>query len=196
MSLERLRSHPARYLIPNAITVARPILGWKALQAARRGDWKTARTYIYPAMATDMEGNVARALDATSNFGAVADPVADGMLRVEGLLALGPQLKSVTSTALLGGEILNLAMNSHIQKGRQTPIVPKGAKIGSFIQATGAGMVFEGVARHKPVLKACGEMSIIAGTALRTGTYYSLYREDRSGLPWYAKHPRHAQRQP
>ena len=195
MSLERLRSHPARYLVPNALTVARPILGWKALQAARHGDWATAKKYLYSAMVTDMEGNVARQLNATSNAGAIADPFADGVLRVEGLLALMPELHPITSTVMIGGELINLALNAQVQKGRETPVVPKGAKVGSFTQAAGAALVIEGATRNKPALKAVGEAAVVAGTVLRVGTYYSLYRKDRQGLPWYAKHPRHARNQ-
>ncbi len=195
MSLERLRSHPVRYLIPNALTLARPILGWKAVQAARNGDWKTAKRYLYPAMATDMEGNVARPLNATSNFGAIADPIADGILRVEGLVALTSELNPMTSMIMIGGEFANLTLNAQIQKGRETPIVPKGAKVGSFTQAAGAALVVEGAVRNKPALKAVGEVAVVAGTVLRVGTYYSLYRKDRQGLPWYAKHPRHARNQ-
>ena len=96
---------------------------------------------------------------------------------------------------MIGGELVNLALNSQLQKGQQTPIVPKGAKVGSFTQAAGAALVIEGAARNKPTLKSVGEAAVIAGTALRVGTYYSLYRKDRKGLPWYTRHPRHTRNQ-
>lgn len=179
MNLERLRSHPARYLIPNALTVARPFLGYKALQAARKGDWSRMEKYLIPALASDMEGGVARALDASSTFGSIGDPFADAILRAQTLVALAPKLSAVTKTVVLTGEVFNLALNSRIQERKGRPTVPIGAKAGSFTQAVGAGMVVEGLRKKKTKMRIAGEASIVAGTTLRVGTYINLYRRKR-----------------
>lgn len=192
MNLERVRSHPARYLVPNALTVARPILGHKAFQAAKVGNWSRMEKFFLPALMTDMEGTPARALNATSTFGSIADPIADAILRAQALRALAPNLGTVTKSVVLGGELLNLGLNSQIQEAKGRPKVPFGAKAGSFAQAVGAGLVVEGLRKKQSRMRVACEAVIVAGTALRVGTYYSLYRKERKGLPWYAKHPRHS----
>lgn len=192
MNLERVRSHPARYLVPNALTVLRPVLGYKALKAAKVGDWAQMERFLLPAMATDMEGFPARLFNATSHFGSVADPIADAFLRAEALLALAPNISPMTKSAVLAGEVANLALNAQIQETKGRPKVPFGAKAGSFTQAVGAGLVVEGLRKKQSRMRVAGEAVIVAGTALRVGTYYSLYRKERNGLPWYAKNPRHS----
>lgn len=192
MNLERVRSHPARYLVPNTLTALRPVLGYKALKAAKVGNWSQMERFLLPAMATDMEGVPARALHATSTFGSIADPIADAALRAQSLLALAPKLGTVTKSVVLGGELFNLGLNSQIQETKGRPKVPFGAKAGSFAQAVGAGLVVEGLRKKQAGKCVAGEAVIVAGTALRVGTYYSLYRKERKGLPWYAKHPRHS----
>src|SRR3990167_8461232 len=127
--LERIREHPARFLIPNAMTVARPVLGWQALRAARSGDWKKAQVKNLLAWISDAEGSVARPLNATTPFGAMLDPVADGILRFEMALTLAPHFNNFWGILTTALEIQNIAITKRFKKVHSNLSYPKVRKM-------------------------------------------------------------------
>lgn len=179
MNLERVRSHPARYLVPWSMTVARPVLGWKAMKSAQSGNWAQVQKHIVPALASDLEGNPARFLRAVSVAGAVADPVADAMLRAESVVAFAPHMSKIATVSVVAGEFINFGINAKIQKALEKPRIPKGAKIGAVVQAVGAGLFTEGMKQSNEKKKKSGESIIVAGTLLRVSSYVNLYRRTR-----------------
>lgn len=178
--LKRVREHPARFILPNVMTLARPIVGYAAMQDARGGDWESAQKKFRIASATDMEGYVARPLNATSKFGAIGDPVADGIERAEGVVALAPEMNKFALVATVVFEADSLRLNSKVQKGREKPFVPKSAKAGSMIEAVGADVLMTGIVRNDKRLKAVGEAAIVAGAAMRNLGYRKEYRRMKS----------------
>lgn len=67
-----------RYLAPNGITVIGMLCGLVSLASAASGEWAEAGYYIIWAVLLDnLDGPVARALKATSEFGAEMDSFAD-----------------------------------------------------------------------------------------------------------------------
>lgn len=170
-TLERIRKHPARYLAPWAMTVARPVLGGLGLQEAKRGNWKKANRDLVVAMGTDFEGTPARFLHATSKAGAVADPIADGILRAEGLMAYGPEMNRLALALIFTAEVDNLRLNATIQSGHEQPIIPRGAKWGSAIEAAGGVAFGAGLERDEAALRFAGQLTILAGAVMRNVTY-------------------------
>lgn len=86
--IDRLRASPARYAIPNGMTLARPFLGHAATKAYKEGKkWKSLGLFTL-AGASDMEGAPARHLNATSSIGEAADPLADRIMTAEFLSAI------------------------------------------------------------------------------------------------------------
>lgn len=85
------RPHPLRWL-PNALTVGRlaalPVMAWVLLAAD--GPTSAAAAWLFAGIAiTDfIDGKLARALDAETTFGRLADPFADRMLVAVGLVGL------------------------------------------------------------------------------------------------------------
>lgn len=78
--------------VPNALTVGRlaalPVLG--AVLASAEGPTSAAAAWLFAGIgATDfVDGRLARALDAESTFGRLADPLADRLLVAVGLVGL------------------------------------------------------------------------------------------------------------
>lgn len=67
-----------RYLAPNAVTVLGMVCGLLSLVSAHEGRWPEAGYYIIWAVLLDnLDGPIARALDASSPFGAQMDSFAD-----------------------------------------------------------------------------------------------------------------------
>lgn len=177
MSLERAQKHPLRYAPVWAMTLARPVLGQAGLIEARRGNWSEARKNFIAAYATDMEGYVARPLNAASDAGAVADPVADGVLRVQSIAAFAPHMTTSVTASIALIEAHNLQMNSVIQRGKSKPEVPKGAKWGSAIEAVGATLFMHGMKENNKSTKIVGEATMVAGAITRHRAYRRLYKE-------------------
>ncbi len=175
--LEALKQHPARYLIPNAMTVARPIIGAMGLRDARNGNWRRATKEFCVAMATDLEGNPARWLNATSKAGAIADPIADFFLRTEVLVAFAPVMNKTAFAIAAGAEIDVLRLNAEIQKIGDTPKIPKQAKLGAVVQAVGAAAFSEGMERDNTFLRSVGQVIIDTGCIMRSVAYHKLRRE-------------------
>ena len=177
--LERIREHPARFLIPNAMTVARPVLGWQALRAARSGDWKKAQVKNLLAWISDAEGSVARPLNATTPFGAMLDPVADGILRFEMALTLAPHFNNFWGILTTALEIQNIAINKKVQESPLEPIIPKGAKNGTAVEGAGVVLFMRGVEKDSEVLKTLGEITVTVGALMRNASYRTLRMETR-----------------
>jgi len=74
------REHPRRLrvVIPNIITIAAILAGYIAILEVFRGDYLAATALILFASVLDMlDGSIARAIDATSEFGVEFDSLAD-----------------------------------------------------------------------------------------------------------------------
>ncbi|HVF69716.1 MAG TPA: CDP-alcohol phosphatidyltransferase family protein, partial [Xanthomonadales bacterium] len=179
-SLARIREHPARYAVPWSMTLARPVLGAFAVREARRDNWGVATALLAVGAATDFEGTPARFLEATSVAGAVADPIADGGLRGEALVAMAPALP-VTTGIVAAAEVFNLGLNSKIQKGREKPFVPRQAKWGSALQAAGGISIFRGLDKNSVALRTVGKVAMLAGTGMRVHAYGKEYKRMKGG---------------
>ena len=162
------------------MTVARPIIGGFAVREARRGHWGTATFLLAVAAGTDFEGTPARLLEVTTAAGAVGDPFADGGLRGEALVAMAPELP-VTTGIVAAAEMVNLGLNSKIQKGREKPFVPRKAKWGSAAQAAGGISIFRGLDKDSVALRTIGKATMLAGTAMRVHAYSREYRRMKGG---------------
>lgn len=178
MKLESFRKHPARYFAPWVMTVSRPVLGQIAVVEAKKGNLKNTHRLLVAAMASDMEGYPARYLNAISIAGAVADPIADGILRAQTAYTLAPHMSKLTTAFVALAEGDSLRLNARIQKGRENPLVPKGAKWGSAIEGLGAEFVMEGIIHDDRALRIAGQVAIVAGAALRHRTYHNIYRRE------------------
>ena len=84
LSMFRGRKPPQRrfrrgtYLLPSLFTVANMFCGWACIVFAMRGDYVTAAPFIGFAIILDgLDGRVARATGATSDFGVEFDSLAD-----------------------------------------------------------------------------------------------------------------------
>lgn len=84
--LSMFRRQPARvrrgrrgaFLLPSMFTVANMFCGWACIVYAMRGDFVTAAPFIGFAMVLDLlDGRIARATGATSDFGVEFDSLAD-----------------------------------------------------------------------------------------------------------------------
>lgn len=180
MTLEGLRRNPLRYGIPNGLSALRPILGWYGMKDARNGDWKKARNKFTSAAVTDMEGYPARFLNATSEIGAVIDPVADFGLRLELVAAFVPVMSKIALGIIGAAELDNLRLNAKIQKGKKSPTIPKGAKWGTAIQGIGATLFCEGMERNNTLLKRGGEFAMVSGSVGRNLSYRNLYKREKA----------------
>ena len=74
----RRRFRRGAYLLPSLLTVANMFCGWACIVFATRGEYATAAPFIGFAMVLDgLDGRVARATGATSDFGVEFDSLAD-----------------------------------------------------------------------------------------------------------------------
>ncbi len=144
----RVSPHTASRLtwVPNALTVARllalPVIVW--MLAADGGPTSAMAAWTFAAVAiTDfIDGKLARALHAESDFGRIADPFADRMLVAVGLIGLiaigrfgplGPLIILVRDAALIIGVIV--MRNSGIDLR-----VDMFGKTSSFLAMTAVGL--------------------------------------------------------
>lgn len=75
---DNLRIRLIRVIVPNSITVAAILAGYVSILEAFYGDYVTAAVFIIVASVLDMfDGRVARAMNATSEFGVEFDSLAD-----------------------------------------------------------------------------------------------------------------------
>jgi hypothetical protein len=170
MSLESFKENPLRYAVPWGMTLARPVIGADAMRQAWNGKWGRAAVEFAGAWGTDLEGFPARWLDAVTKAGAVADPIADGILRAESLLALAPRMP-VTAGIVAANELYILKLNTEVQRGRSKPYVPMEAKIGTVLE--GAGIVWTGIGfdRENVVWQREGQAALLSGVGLRLDAY-------------------------
>ena len=72
------RFHGGTYLLPSLFTVANMFCGWTCIVFAMRGDYVTAAPFVGFAIVLDgLDGRIARATGATSDFGVEFDSLAD-----------------------------------------------------------------------------------------------------------------------
>lgn len=180
--LERIRESRWRYGIPWSMTALRPVTGGiAAYEMWHDRPWQALGLMVI-AQCLDMDGKAARALDATTAAGAIADPVADFALRAEMALTIAPIMNHGfelgMGAAAVAAEMANLALNAKVQKGAgdQGAIIPKEAKDGTAIQSAGVALTMLGEASGKPVLTAIGSVGVAAGSIRRTAGYTRLYR--------------------
>lgn len=73
-----LKSSPLRYAIPNGVTIFAIFLAFLSAHYAIHGDYQSAAWFIiFSFIADTTDGGIARALNATSNFGKEMDSLAD-----------------------------------------------------------------------------------------------------------------------
>jgi hypothetical protein len=178
-TVERFKKAPERYVVPWSMTLARPILGAMALAESRRGNWGTAEIEFLAACATDLEGFPARWLNATSKAGAIADPIADGILRVELLAALAPEMPKTVGT-VTAIDVYNIKLNATVQKDRETPFIPWEAKWGTGLEFAGFVGACEGIRQENVQLRRAGGAAMIMGAGLRTHGYRKEYKRIES----------------
>lgn len=160
--------------IANGMTLSRPLLAEKAVKAAKKDDWRKAGLYFSQAFITDLDGKVARFFGATTRFGAIADPIADFLLRTQLIRALAPVMNKPILAGITALELDILRINGNIQKGRKTFIIPFGAKVGTTVQGVGALAFCEGMHNDDHILRRQGELTVLAGSVLRNTTYRTL----------------------
>jgi CDP-diacylglycerol--glycerol-3-phosphate 3-phosphatidyltransferase len=117
----RVSPETARRLrwLPNALTVLRllalPVIVWMLAEATGPTDALAAWTFAAVAVTDFIDGRLARALDAESTFGRLADPFADRMLVAVGLIGLvaigrmgpvGPLIILLRDAAVIVGVVL------------------------------------------------------------------------------------------
>ncbi len=144
----RVSPHTARRLhwVPNALTVARllalPVIVWMLAVDGGPTSAMAAWTFAAVAVTDFIDGKLARALHAESDFGRIADPFADRMLVAVGLIGLiaigrfgpvGPLIILVRDAALIIGVVV--MRNSGIDLR-----VDRFGKISSFLAMTAVGL--------------------------------------------------------
>jgi hypothetical protein len=176
-ALEKIRQHTYRAAIPGAMTLARPFFGEKARRHLRNGEFAAAEKYFGIAAALDKgDGFTSRLFHAVTEIGGKGDAIADAALKAQTVHGLAPYMSPITTMVIVGLELDCARMNRAIQPKDGHPIVPKGAKIGSLVQAVGGGAVVDGLRRENKIERVLGEATAVSGTLLRRETYHNLYR--------------------
>ena len=173
------KENPVGLGLVTMMTAARPVFGEIARRKVENGNLKKAEKWMLAAAATDLEGYPARWLNVTSIFGAKADPVADGMLRLSAARAFWKRMKGTVGT-LTALELANLALNAKVQQGEEKPKIPFEAKVGTFIQFIGFDGVIRGIDENDKRKTAVGKGLIFVGTAIRTATYAKEYKKKKA----------------
>lgn len=111
-SLESFKESPFRYIPPNALTLARPVLARKAVQSIRRGEKGQALAWLGAAWVTDADGTVARGLNATSKLGEILDPAADLAMKAQifNELEMAKGTKAITAVCETAIVVINLGL--------------------------------------------------------------------------------------
>ena len=148
--------------LPNFLTLLRiavvPVMGWMLLAHPQQTNWRIATTAVFAlAIATDaLDGYLARKHNLITNFGKLADPIADkaltGMALV-GLSILGELWWWVTISILIrewGITLLRLALAQRIvlaaNRGGKLKTVLQAAAIIGFLLPIPNWVVLFGVA--------------------------------------------------
>lgn len=169
-TVDRIKESKWRYAFPWSMTLAKPILGGFGVRESWRGHRGTAEVLFIAGAVMDKDGTMARALDATSAAGAIGDVVTDGMYRAEELAALAPEMPKTVAT-VTAGEILIIGLNAYLQRGREKPLVPQAARVGTFVQSAGGALIFDGLRRKNESHTNKGKAGFIGGTGIRLAGY-------------------------
>ncbi len=137
---------PSPWNLPNALTMLRiamvPVFGWLLLEGGHQTGWRLAAWVLFLlAIATDrIDGDIARKRGLVTNFGKIADPIADkaltGMAFV-GLSILG-DLPWWVTILVLGREWLITAVRFVVLR-YGVMAASRGGKIKTFLQAVALG---------------------------------------------------------
>lgn len=143
-----IEKSPLRYVLPNAMTLARPFLTREVVKAKRKGEKKKALAWLLVAWATDADGTVARRLDATSYIGKILDPIADQAMKVQifSELEMAEGTKTITAVFEAAIVVTNTALFglSKITKGRiMEPSATSLGKLRFSIDAFGAARLVQ-----------------------------------------------------
>jgi len=132
--------------VPNALTVGRllalPLIIWMLAYDGGPTSAMAAWTFAAVAVTDFIDGRLARALDAETTFGRIADPFADRLLVAVGLIGLiaigrmgpvGPLIILIRDATLMIGVVM--MRNSGID-----PRVDLFGKVSSFLVMTAVGL--------------------------------------------------------
>lgn len=169
--------------VPNALTLARPLLALGAFRAMRRGDLRQAEMLLVAGAATDsLDGVLARHLDATTAIGARLDTVADRAMIAASLAALLQTRGCPPGLVAISGireVLLSAGAAAAAPMGVPPPGANKAGKAATALLLGGASAVIAGVVHEREYLRRMGVASIALSVA---PAYSSLFR--------YARHVR------
>lgn len=134
---------PSNWNLPNILTSLRilfvPVLAWLVLEQS----WWWAFGLFVVLMVTDkLDGDIARARGLVTDFGKIADPIADKALMITALVTLNIAstlpvwITVVIVVRELGITVWRFAM---LRRGRVVP-ASKGGKLKTALQALGVGL--------------------------------------------------------
>lgn len=134
---------PSNWNLPNILTSLRilfvPVLAWLVLEQS----WWWAFGLFVVLMLTDkLDGDIARARGLVTDFGKIADPIADKALMITALVTLNIAstlpvwITVVIVVRELGITVWRFAM---LRRGRVVP-ASKGGKLKTALQALGVGL--------------------------------------------------------
>ncbi|WP_432546851.1 CDP-diacylglycerol--glycerol-3-phosphate 3-phosphatidyltransferase [Kineococcus sp. SYSU DK004] len=169
-----------RLHLPNALTVLRivavPVFVWfLAVQGGDSAGWRLAATGVFlAAIITDRyDGHLARRWDSVSDFGKIADPIADKALIGAGLVVLSLQdrLWWWATVVVLARELLvTLARFLVIRRG----VVPagRGGKLKTVVQSVAVGLYVLPFPSTEPHLVAQAVMVLAVVLTLTSAAEY------------------------
>ena len=155
---------PLRFILPNALTIARPFITREAIKAHRQGKKGKALALLGAAWLSDADGSVARKLDATSRFGEIADPIADLAMRAQLIneleMARGTKAIKVIAESAIVITNLSLFALSKSDLDIQPPVARPMGKIKFSVDSLGAARLITNP-RDKIASWAIAGMSVL-----------------------------------
>ncbi len=155
---------PSKYILPNALTIARPFITREAIKAHQQGKKGKALVLLGAAWLSDADGAVARKLDATSRFGEIADPISDLAMRVQLIkeleMARGTKAIKVIAESAIVITNLSLFALSKSDPAIQSPVASPLGKIKMSVDALGAARLITNP-RDKIASWAIAGMSVL-----------------------------------
>ena len=174
---------PSRYIWPNALTIARPFIAKEASKAIKEGQKGKALTLLSLAALTDADGTVARRLNATSRFGEIADPIADGAMRFlvfkELEMAKGTKAIKIIAESAIIITNLSLFVLSKIDDSIKPPSARPLAKIRFNVDAVGSARLITNP-RDKIASWAIAGMSVLTAIDYINSARKSLRRPPKT----------------
>ena len=92
MSIEETKTGPSQVNLPNALTVLRlllvPVFLWLLLENTDSSRWWALGVFVVAAYTDHLDGKLARSRNLITNFGKLADPIADKFLTLGAFVGL------------------------------------------------------------------------------------------------------------